>query len=153
MTETGRHELKTDGLKIAMFSIHSNPLGELGTRDTGGMSVYIRELARELGQHGHRVDIYTRHNHHNPKMIIHLNDHVRLIHLNIRENGQASKVELYPVLEEFFKTLEAFRKAEDCHYDLIHSHYWLSGRRGTGHRISGTDLTSSCFTLWGRLRI
>ena len=35
-------------LTIAMLSIHSSPIGELGTRDTGGMSVYVRELAREL---------------------------------------------------------------------------------------------------------
>ena len=33
-----------------MLCIHSNPVGELGTRDTGGMSVYIRELARELSE-------------------------------------------------------------------------------------------------------
>ena len=43
-----------------MISIHSSPLGPLGTRDTGGMSVYIRETARELGRMGHRVDIFTR---------------------------------------------------------------------------------------------
>ena len=122
--------MKTDALKIAMFSIHSSPIGELGTRDTGGMSVYIRELAQELGEHGHRVDIYTRYNHNNPTTIIHLNDHVRLIHLNIGKNGQVSKVKLYPLLEDFFDKLEEFRKADDCHYDLIHSHYWLSGRLG-----------------------
>ena len=130
MTEAGRQELKTDALKIAMFSIHSSPIGELGTRDTGGMSVYIRELAQELCKHGHRVDIYTRHTHNNPTTIMHLHDHVRLIHLNIGENGQVSKVNLYPLLEDFFEKLEEFRIADDCHYDLIHSHYWLSGRLG-----------------------
>ena len=35
-----------------MLCIHSSPVGELGTRDTGGMSVYIRELAKELGNLG-----------------------------------------------------------------------------------------------------
>ncbi len=52
-------------LSIAMFSIHSCPVGELGTQDTGGMNVYIRELANKLGTRGHRVDIYTRL--HDPK--------------------------------------------------------------------------------------
>jgi D-inositol-3-phosphate glycosyltransferase len=47
-------------LSIALLSIHSCPLGQLGTRDTGGMNVYVRELSRELGKLGHRVDIYTR---------------------------------------------------------------------------------------------
>ena len=122
--------MKADGLNIAMFSIHSSPIGELGTKDTGGMSVYIRELAQELGNLGHRVDIFTRHNHNNPKTVMHLHDHVRLIHLNIGKNGQVSKINLYPLLKDFFKTLEAFREGEDCQYDLIHSHYWLSGRIG-----------------------
>jgi D-inositol-3-phosphate glycosyltransferase len=44
-------------LRIAMLSAHSCPVGKLGARDTGGMSVYIRELSRELGKLGHSVDI------------------------------------------------------------------------------------------------
>ncbi|HIJ57749.1 MAG TPA: glycosyltransferase [Deltaproteobacteria bacterium] len=122
--------MKTDALNIAMFSIHSSPIGELGTRDTGGMSVYIRELAQELGKHGHRVDIYTRNNHNNPPAVMYLNDHVRLVHLDIGENGHLSKHTLYPVLEDFFKALEVFRNKDDRQYDIIHSHYWLSGRLG-----------------------
>jgi len=38
-----------------MLSVHSCPVGRLGGRDTGGMNVYIREIARELGKRGHRV--------------------------------------------------------------------------------------------------
>jgi D-inositol-3-phosphate glycosyltransferase len=45
-------------LRIAMISVHSSPVGKLGIHDTGGMSVYIRELAGEMGNQGHRVDIY-----------------------------------------------------------------------------------------------
>ncbi|GAH64222.1 unnamed protein product, partial [marine sediment metagenome] len=45
---------------IAMVSAHSCPIGNLGAKDTGGMSVYIRELAHELGKQGHLVDVYTR---------------------------------------------------------------------------------------------
>ena len=52
-------------LKIAMLSAHSCPVGELGAKDTGGMSVYIRELAGELGKQGNSVDVYTRI--HDPK--------------------------------------------------------------------------------------
>ena len=46
-------------LNIAMLSIHSSPLGELGKRNNGGMSVYILELAAELEKLGHRIDIFT----------------------------------------------------------------------------------------------
>ena len=130
MIEKERQKIKTDSLKIAMFSIHSSPIGELGTKDTGGMSVYIRELAQELGKQGHRVDIFTRHNHKRPTVPMQLDENVRLVHLNIGKNGEVSKLDLYPHLNDFFNKLDAFRKAEHLNYDLIHSHYWLSGSLG-----------------------
>ncbi len=117
-------------LKIAMLSIHSNPIGELGTSDTGGMSVYIRELARELGRRGHRIDIYTRLRNGRYQPVIDLFENVRLIHLGIPNNGNLSRLALYPYLPDFFKSMEDFRSHEGLEYDLIHSHYWLSGRLG-----------------------
>jgi len=47
--------------KIAILSVHSSPLGQPGIGDTGGMSIYIREVTRELVKLGHTVDIYTRY--------------------------------------------------------------------------------------------
>ena len=117
-------------LRIAMLSIHSNPIGELGTNDTGGMSVYIRELARELGRRGHWIDIYTRLHNGGYRPVIHLFEKVRLIHLGIPNNGNLSRLALYPHLPDFFKSMEDFRSQEGIAYDLIHSHYWLSGRLG-----------------------
>jgi D-inositol-3-phosphate glycosyltransferase len=50
---------------IAVLSFHSCPLGNLGARDTGGMSVYIREVAVEIARMGFKLDIFTRrHNNH-----------------------------------------------------------------------------------------
>ena len=125
----GAH-LKIEKLKIAMLSVHSSPVGELGAKDTGGMSVYVREVARELGNRGHLVDIYTRLNGPGQKQIAQLYDNVRLIHLNAGDNGHINKLALYAHLDEFFKELEAFRNRKSLDYDLIHSHYWLSGRVG-----------------------
>lgn len=122
--------MKPEQLRIAMFSIHSSPIGELGTKNTGGMSVYIRELARELGTRGHWVDIYTRLNGTKHDQIIDLNENVRLIHLGAGNNGYVHKLALYYYLSDFFRALEKFKNREDLHYDLIHSHYWLSGRLG-----------------------
>ena len=114
-----------------MFSIHSSPIGELGTKNTGGMSVYIRELARHLGMFGHRIDIYTRLNGTKHNQIIELYDNVRLIHLSAGNNGYVHKLALYYYLSDFFRALEKFKDQEDLDYDLIHSHYWLSGRLGS----------------------
>jgi D-inositol-3-phosphate glycosyltransferase len=113
-----------------MLSIHSNPIGELGTSDTGGMSVYIRELARELGKRRHRVDVFTRLQNGGHQPVVDLFENVRLIHLGIPNNGQLSRLALYPYLPDFFKSMENFRSHEGIAYDLIHSHYWLSGRLG-----------------------
>jgi len=114
-----------------MLSIHSDPIGEIGTKDTGGMSVYIRELARELGKRQHRIDIYTRLQENQDQSVTQLYENVRLIHLGIPNGGSLSKLALYPNLSKFFQALEDFRKAENLVYDLIHSHYWLSGRLGS----------------------
>ena len=117
-------------LRIAMLSTHSNPIGELGTNDTGGMSVYIRELARELGKRGHWIDIYTRLRNGRHQPVIDLFEKVRLIHLGIPNNGNLSRLALYPYLPDFLKSMEDFRSQEGIAYDLIHSHYWLSGQLG-----------------------
>ena len=122
--------MKKDCLRIAMLSIHSDPIGELGTKDTGGMSVYIRELARELGRRQHRIDIYTRLQEDEDQSVTQLYENVRLIHLGIPNGGSLSKLALYPNLSRFFQALEDFRTAENLTYDLIHSHYWLSGLLG-----------------------
>lgn len=116
-------------LRIAMLSIHSCPIGTLGTRDTGGMSVYIRELSRELGKRGFHVDIFTRA-HDSADQEVTLSQNVRLIHLNASENSGIHKLVLYPYLPDFACDLENFRKRDGVRYDLIFSHYWLSGLMG-----------------------
>ena len=98
--------MKSDQLRIAMFSVHSCPIGELGTKDTGGMSVYIRELARHIGIFGHGVDIYTRLNGSKHNQIIELYDNVRLIHLSAGGNGYVHKLALYYYLSDFLRALE-----------------------------------------------
>jgi D-inositol-3-phosphate glycosyltransferase len=118
-----------------MLSVHSSPVGELGAKDTGGMSVYVREVARQLGRRGHFVDIFTRLNDSEQKQLVQLNENVRLIHLRAGDAGQMSKLALYPHLDEFFKELESFRNRESLDYDLIHSHYYLSGRVGNWARV------------------
>ncbi|MCH8864339.1 MAG: glycosyltransferase [Chloroflexi bacterium] len=114
-------------LRIAMICAHSCPVGKLGAKDTGGMSVYVRELARELARCGHAVDVYTRVHDPNDAQIIPLGDDARLIHLRAGEDSVIDKLDVFPHLPEFTRQLESFRKQNNLHYDLIYSHYWLSG--------------------------
>lgn len=117
-------------LKIAMISLHSCPLGKLGGRDTGGMNVYIQELALELGRRGHTVDIYTKVHHPQHEQLVNLGENVRLIHLETADDKKIPKIALYSYLQRFTRDIEDFRKSARIHYDLLHSHYWLSGLAG-----------------------
>jgi D-inositol-3-phosphate glycosyltransferase len=113
-----------------MLSIHSSPLGPLGTRDTGGMSVYIRETARELGRMGHRVDIFTRRTAEVGDPVTALAKNVRLVHLSTGNGRNVPKEALHRYTADFHRALESFRNRHFLDYDLIHSHYWLSGSLG-----------------------
>jgi D-inositol-3-phosphate glycosyltransferase len=117
-------------MKIAMLSVHSCPLGKLGGKNTGGMNVYIRELARELGRRGHLVDVYTRAHGSVHDRISEFGENARIIHLKAGEDEEIHKLAIYPHLADFTSDLENFRKYNGLHYDLIHSHYWLSGWAG-----------------------
>ncbi len=113
-------------LRIAMLSVHSCPVGNLGAKDTGGMSVYIRELARELCKQGHMVDVYTRVHDPADPQIIDLGEGARLIHIKAGQEMDIHKLALYSYLPDFACNMERYRKDNDLQYDLVFSHYWLS---------------------------
>lgn len=122
--------MENDRLNIALLSIHSCPLGRLGSKDTGGMSVYVIETARRLAELGHRVDIFTRSHEPTHGEVIKLGSGVRLIHLNPNCDFSVSKNALINHIDKFVSALDRFRRQENLTYDLIHSHYWLSGLTG-----------------------
>ena len=117
-------------LRIAMLSVHSCPIGQLGGRDTGGMNVYIRELAAALGRRGHLIDIYTRAHDPRDAQWEYLAPGARLIHIRAGAVEEMGKLTQYNHLNQFHDNLELFRLDDGGEYDLIHSHYWLSGEVG-----------------------
>jgi D-inositol-3-phosphate glycosyltransferase len=116
--------------RIAMLSVHSCPTRRLGGKDTGGMSVYIREVACELGRRGHRVDIYTRAHDPADHQIVEVGENARLIHLEAGGVQDIHKLVVYSYLADLLCELESFADRNGLQYDLIHSHYWLSGWLG-----------------------
>lgn len=116
--------------RIAMLSVHSCPMGNPGTRDTGGMSIYVREIARQLGKLGICVDIYTRAHQPDERPLIEPGNNARLIHLGAGDGKEIPKLEFYHHLPEFVHNLERFRNRNNIRYDLVFSHYWLSGVAG-----------------------
>ena len=116
---------------IAMLSVHTSPLDIPGrTKDTGGMNVYIQQLARELGNQHTTVDIYTRRTHVYQPSIVQLSPHARVIHISAGPLTSIPKDELYPHLSTFVQHIDEFKTNQGLQYDVLHSHYWLSGVAG-----------------------
>ncbi|MGH2707397.1 MAG: glycosyltransferase [Actinomycetota bacterium] len=110
-----------------MLVIHSNPTAEPGVGDAGGMTVYVRELARTLAASGLEVDIYSRREATAASEEVFLCPGVRVS--SIRAGAESlSKEELPAHLPEFTANVAALVEGEGRSYDVIHSHYWLSGR-------------------------
>ncbi|HED24266.1 MAG TPA: glycosyltransferase [Firmicutes bacterium] len=98
----------------------------MGGRDTGGMSTFLRGLAGALGQAGHRVDIFTRAGATEKEETIVLAPGVRLIIINDGQ-GSLAKENIYPRCRLIARAVEDFTARKKCCYDLLFSHYWLSG--------------------------
>ena len=112
---------------VAMFSLHTSPLASLGrTRDAGGMNVYVRELARELGRSGVAVDIFTRRSDPSLPPIQSLDERVRLIQIEAGPVTPLPPTELFPYVGEFTCRVACFAKRAQVSYNLLHTHYWLS---------------------------
>ena len=115
--------------RIAFISFHASPLAAPGQGKSGGMNVYVRQLARALGQAGIAVDVFTREHRTAGNPVAHLSPNVRVIHLPAGEPDTPLE-ELYAHLPQFLSGMQEFRQRHDLHYQLVHSHYWLSGWAG-----------------------
>ena len=111
-----------------MLSVHTCPLALLGGKKTGGMNVYVRDLSRALGRQGIQVDVFTRSQDDCQPRIKHdLGHSGRVIHIPAGPEKPIPVAEIHRYLDEFSAGVLKFARIENIHYDLIHSHYWLSG--------------------------
>ncbi|HYO49632.1 MAG TPA: glycosyltransferase [Chloroflexia bacterium] len=117
--------------KIAMISMHTCPLAcpqaLLGGRETGGMNVYISELSKELARMGKSVDVFTRFQDTATDQVQWLGPDARVIHLPAGPKTPYDKNKLPNHVDEFVAGIKEFARREGICYDLIHSHYWVSG--------------------------
>jgi D-inositol-3-phosphate glycosyltransferase len=113
--------------RVAMLMVHTCPLEQAGIGDAGGMNIYVAESAARMAAQGVEVDIFTRRDHLDLPVIVELSPGVNVHHLDAGHDLHLTKEQI----PSYFKELTAeFKKAlsEDRNYDLIHSHYWLSGK-------------------------
>ncbi|HMD90085.1 MAG TPA: glycosyltransferase [Anaerolineaceae bacterium] len=115
-------------MNIAMISYHTCPLATLGGKDTGGMNVYVREVTHYLGRRGVHVDVFTRsQDEHVPHVLHDLGYGNRVVHIPAGPEVPLPKPELVNYLPQFVEGIRKFSTEKRIKYDLIYSHYWLSG--------------------------
>jgi D-inositol-3-phosphate glycosyltransferase len=118
-------------MNIAMLSYHTCPLAILGGKNTGGMNVYVRELTRFLGRLGVRVDVFTRsQDEHVPAVSHDLGYFNRVVHIPAGPEYFLPNEKIWKFTDTFAEKVIKFADKKGITYDLIHAHYWMSGKAG-----------------------
>jgi D-inositol-3-phosphate glycosyltransferase len=112
--------------RVAMISMHTSPLATPGVGDAGGLNVYVSEVSRRLGERGLKVDVFTRAQSPDCPEVVEVHEHTRVIHVPAGPAERVAKEDLLGLVPVFGERLDS----EIERYDLIHSHYWLSGMVG-----------------------
>ncbi|WSG19554.1 D-inositol-3-phosphate glycosyltransferase [Nonomuraea sp. NBC_01738] len=111
--------------------MHTSPLDQPGTGDAGGMNVYIVESAKRLAQLGVEVDIFTRKTARDLPPVAELAPGVLVRHVNAGPYEELDRADMPGQLCAFLSgVLRTEAMYDPGRYDLIHSHYWLSGQVG-----------------------
>jgi D-inositol-3-phosphate glycosyltransferase len=143
--------------RVAVISLHTSPLDQPGMGDSGGMNVYVLSVAERLAEQGIAVDIYSRCHGENAPQVEHLGSGTRLIHVQAGPCAPLPKESLPSILPRFLDgVLEHAATDGEAHrhspYDVVHSHYWLSGWVGARTKeIWGVPHVTSFHTL-GRVK-
>jgi len=131
--------LELDGARpLAIISVHSCPFAEIGGGENGGMSVYLREVARALAARGLRSHIFTRRDDPGAPPHLDLPDGCHVVHIDAGPPKPLAKDDVFYHLPEFLHGVTEYAREEGVEFQLVHSHYWLSG--WVGRRLGG---------LWG----
>jgi D-inositol-3-phosphate glycosyltransferase len=135
--------------RVAMLSVHTSPLDAPGGGDAGGMNVYVVETAKRLAQAGVEVEIFTRATSSEQPRVTQMAPGVLVRHVTAGPFEGLAKDDLPAQLCAF---TAGVMRAEAFHdpgwYDVIHSHYWLSGQVGWLARERwGVPLVHSAHTL------
>jgi D-inositol-3-phosphate glycosyltransferase len=135
--------------RVAFLSIHTSPLAAPGAGDAGGMNVYVNELATTLASRGIQVDVFTRGS--RPGEVA-VGPGYRVIQLPAGPPGPPGPEALADTVGEFAEGVARWAVRHRAAYNVLHSHYWLSGWAGLLlHEVLRVPLAISFHTL-GRVK-
>ncbi len=117
--------------RIATIMLHTSPLEQAGIGDAGGMNVYVVESAIKMASSGVKVDIFTRAGSPDLPESVEIADGVTVRHLGAASHNSLTKEELPSQVAALTSDMmHVLAKFPSNYYDIIHSHYWLSGQLG-----------------------
>lgn len=123
--------LKDTARRVAVLSVHTSPLAQPGTGDAGGMNVYVLQTALELARRGVEVEIFTRATSSADPPLVQVAPGVLVRNVVAGPFEGLDKHDLPTQLCAFTAgVLRAEATHEPGYYDIVHSHYWLSGQVG-----------------------
>lgn len=114
--------------KVLFISDHGDPLAKLGGKQAGGQNNYVYHLALAMEDRGWDVDVLTHWCDADAPQIEEFGRRSRVIRVKAGVKGFVSKNEMFQILPAFFKEIEELVSLDQ--YDIIHTHYWLSGILG-----------------------
>lgn len=112
-------------LRVAVISMHTSPTAPLGQQANGGMNVYVREVCAAFSDRGIATDVFTRRQSDEDPRVEQLAPHSRVIYLDAGRD--LDKYSLYREVPHFASQVLKYALHESAGYDLLYSHYWLSG--------------------------
>lgn len=119
------------GLRAGIISLHTSPLTQPGSGDSGGMNVYIREFVSSLTQAGVACDVFVRKWMPDLDFIVEVEPGFRVIHVPAGPT-EMSKEDLPSIVDDFTDWMR--RWLADNPVDVLHANYWLSGV--VGHQLT-----------------
>ncbi|MGB3482067.1 MAG: D-inositol-3-phosphate glycosyltransferase, partial [Mycobacterium sp.] len=118
-------------MRVAVLSVHTSPLAQPGTGDAGGMNVYVMQSALHLARRGVDVEIFTRATSSADDPVVQVAPGVLVRNVVAGPFEGLDKYDLPTQLCAFTAgVLRAEATHEPGYYDIVHSHYWLSGQVG-----------------------
>ena len=122
--------MSTESPRLAILSMHTDPLAPLGGDFTGGMNVYVREAAKAFADLGVRVDVFTRLESDSSAREVPIAEGARLIRIEAGPRERLDKDAQVEWADAFAEGILAFGEEHGISYDGVSAHYWLSGLTG-----------------------
>lgn len=113
--------------RVAVLTVHTSPLDQPGTGDSGGMNVYIRAVTERLAGMGVVVDLFTRCRGGEDHEVREIAPGIRVVSVKAGPCTPVPKADVPRFLPEFLGGVLRISREDGLGYDIVHSHYWLSG--------------------------